>query len=176
MVGRRPSRYAAGMAAHTETLSDPWRIDVTRDGDRLVEVKITANPGYELDPDNLRAAWHRLTQHLRMQDEYVQRRSALGPLEGPLASLRAAWEQAGGEITPTYLAALAVAYEHVHAEPGHGSIMVTLGEVIGRPPGTVKGHVVRARKEGYLSPVGPGQSGGDATVKARDLVNGANHG
>ena len=47
-----------------------------------------------------------------------------------------------------------------------------IADALGTPLPTVKGHIMRARREGYLSEAIQGREGGEITAKARELLNG----
>ncbi|MFR9802339.1 hypothetical protein ACL02T_08555 [Pseudonocardia sp. RS010] len=138
-----------------------------RDNGRLVEVTVKAVGDGELTLETLNAAFRTIMEPLRRSA--VQQRRAAGQADG-LVALARAWDESGGEITDRYLAHLAVAYEQVSRVPGHRAVNETLADAIGRPVGTVKGHVLRARKAGFLSPTGMGRGGGAATEEARKIV------
>jgi hypothetical protein len=75
---------------------------------------------------------------------------------------------ADGSITDKYLAALSVAYEEL-APRGRG-VSIALARALDIATTTLKGHLVRAREDGYLSKAVPGREGGEATDKARKLL------
>lgn len=73
-----------------------------------------------------------------------------------------------GGVTPTYLALLS--YEYVRAtERGQANINDYLAELVGRPVGTVRGHLIRARRDGLLSGT-HGKKGGELSEEAEDLI------
>jgi hypothetical protein len=157
------------MALEHETITSPYEVVLGRDGGRVVEVTIRAIGGAELTPAMLNTALKRVVDRLRLDDRRTLRRQ--GEESDSLRALSRAWEESGGELTDRYLAHLAVAYEEVSEVPGHRAVNETLAEVIGRPAATVKGHVLRARKAGFLTATGMGRGGGEATEKARGLLN-----
>ncbi|MCO1659678.1 hypothetical protein [Pseudonocardia humida] len=157
------------MAVEHETISSPYEVVLGRDSGRLVEVTIRAVGDAELTLSTLNSAFRTVAEPLRRQ-EFEQRRQQRREQTGALAALSTAWEESGGEISDRYLARLAVAYEEVSALPGR-AITDTLADAIGRPAATVKGHVQRARKAGFLTPTGMGRGGGEATGKARELLH-----
>lgn len=135
-------------------------MDLTRENGRLVEVVIKATGDDALGYDAIREATNTLLNSIRRE------RVLGGPAR--LAALRHAYEAAGGKLTPEYLAQLAVAYEKV-ATTGR-AVIPALAAAIGGNPATVKGHVLKAREENYLTPTTPGKEGGEATDKARELI------
>lgn len=74
-----------------------------------------------------------------------------------------------------YLAAATVPYEQLQEDPASGRAVVEqLARLVGRPAATVKGHIVRARREGYhLAPGKTDAAGGRATGKAGETTGGA---
>lgn len=153
------------MAVERETITSPYEVVVGRDGDRLVEVTIRAVGGAELTLSTLNTAFRTVLEPLRRREVDKRRLEQTGVLE----ALGEAWERSGGEMTQEYLARLAVAYEEVAALPGR-AITQTLADAIGKPAATVKGHVSRARKDGFISPTGMGRGGGSATDMARSVI------
>jgi hypothetical protein len=80
----------------------------------------------------------------------------------------AAYNAGNGKVTDEYLAWLAVAYEE--QAPHVRDPAVRLAVALGQAPQTVKGHLVRARKEQFLTDTSEGQKGGKATPKAREAI------
>ena len=71
-------------------------------------------------------------------------------------------------VTDRYLAMLA--FEYVRAtERGQSNINDYLAELVGKPVGTVRGHLIRARREELLSGT-HGRKGGSLSPEAHDLV------
>lgn len=98
------------------------------------------------------ASESRGTHHRAMQEfERDQLRSALA--EG---------------VTDQYLALLAWHYVQA-AERGQANINDYLAEMVGKPVGTVRGHLIRARRDGLLSGT-HGRKGGELSSEASDLV------
>ena len=85
-----------------------------------------------------------------------------------MAMLIAASDQAEGRVTDLYLARLADAYETAVSD--HRDVSTRLAEALDRPLQTVKGHLMRARKDGFLTPTLEGREGGQTTSKAKDLI------
>ncbi|OMC13456.1 hypothetical protein A5735_12300 [Mycolicibacter heraklionensis] len=71
-------------------------------------------------------------------------------------------------ITPSYLALLSSHYVR-SAERGQANINDYLAELVGKPVGTVRGHLIRARREGLLSGQ-HGRKGGELSAEAKQLV------
>lgn len=71
-------------------------------------------------------------------------------------------------VTDQYLAMLS--FEYVRAvDRGQANINDYLAELVGRPVGTVRGHLIRARRDGLLSGT-HGRKGGELSPQADDLV------
>lgn len=71
-------------------------------------------------------------------------------------------------ITDRYLAMLA--FEYVRAtERGQSNINDYLADLVGKPVGTVRGHLIRARRDGLLSGT-HGRKGGSLSPEAHNLV------
>lgn len=75
---------------------------------------------------------------------------------------------AGREVSDEYLARLAVAYEA--CVPLGKAVSTKLAKTLGISVNTMKGHIGRARNDGFLSPAEPGKEGGQATAKARQII------
>lgn len=71
-------------------------------------------------------------------------------------------------ITPEYLALLSWHYVRA-AERGQANINDYLGELVGKPVGTVRGHLIRARHDGLLSG-SHGRKGGELSAEAERLI------
>lgn len=144
-----------------ETIAQPYAIDVAREGGRIVEVRIAAANGAELDYQTLREATQVLLSKIKRE------RGTRTDTSSSLDQLRAVHDASGGKLTPEYLAALATAYGAVSNEKSPGEI---LGRTIGKAVPTVKGHLVKARKLGYLTEVATGSQGGGPTNKALSVL------
>jgi hypothetical protein len=154
--------YDGGMR-ETETVGPPWELELTREDGRLVEVVIRAT-GDELGFNAIREATDAVLSKLRRERPTPVGPSVLGPL-------RRAHQAADGKMTPEYLAQLAVTYSELAARGR--AVMPALSNAIDRPAATVKGHVMKAREQGYLTDATVGREGGEPTAKALDLVKGA---
>lgn len=74
----------------------------------------------------------------------------------------------GEGITRDYLALLS--WHYVRAvERGQLNINYYLAELVGKPVGTVRGHLIRARHEGLLSSI-QGKKGGELSDEAEELI------
>jgi hypothetical protein len=145
----------------TEKIGPPWEMEFTREDGRIVEVVIRATGDGELGSDAIREATSAAITTLRRgQGRLASGRS--------LYKLGRAYESAGGKMTPEYLAQLAISYGEAAAEGR--AVMPVLAAAIGGNPATVKGHVLKAREEGYLTKATPGKEGGEATDKARRVL------
>jgi hypothetical protein len=71
-------------------------------------------------------------------------------------------------VSETYLAMLAATYKTM-ADMGAPAPVPWLARLIGRRPETVKDHLKRARREGYLTTVA-GKAGGELTEKATEAL------
>jgi len=174
------------MTRTTEQINPvPYEIDLVRDGEKVVEINIRAVPGAELTHMEVRgamqAALRRVPRgrelrggpHAHGRRRLFDRQAALiEELDLPLHEMRQlldAYDVAEGRITEVYLARLALAYEV--AARDHRDVSLRIAAALNRPLQTVKGHLVRARKEGFLSPsTVEGREGGEATSKAKDII------
>lgn len=161
----------------------PYEVELVRDGDRVVEINIRAVPGAELTHTEVRGALQAAMRRVphgrdmrigaahrrRLADRQAEVIEELGLPKGEMRQLLDAYQLAEGRITESYLARLALAYEI--AARDHRDVSLRIAAALNRPLQTVKGHLVRARKEGFLSPpVGEGREGGVATDKAKDVI------
>lgn len=71
-------------------------------------------------------------------------------------------------VSESYLAMLATTYKTM-ADLGAPAPVPWLARLIGRRPETVKDHLKRARREGYLTTVA-GKAGGELTEKAAEVL------
>jgi len=161
-----------------------YEVDLVRDGEKVVEINIRAVPGAELTHLEVRgaiqAALRRVPRGREMRGGHGRERRSLFDRQADLIEelglpthemrqLLDAHDVAEGRITEVYLARLALAYEVAARE--HRDVSLRIAAALNRPLQTVKGHLVRARKEGYLSPSpGEGREGGAATSKALDII------
>jgi hypothetical protein len=82
----------------------------------------------------------------------------------------AAYQSGNGRVSDQYLAQLAVAYEEL--VPEGRDVSTKLAAALGKPLPTVKGHIMRARREGFLTEAAESKEGGEATDKAREVLAG----
>jgi hypothetical protein len=148
----------------TEKIGPPWEIELTRDDGRIVEIKIKATGAEELSLDAVREATNAVLSKMRLEPGSDMART----IARSLFMLDQIYKHAGGKLTPEYLAQLAVTYSDVAATGS--AVIPALARAIDGKPATVKGHVVKAREEGYLTKTTPGKEGGDATDKAREVL------
>jgi hypothetical protein len=170
-------------------LNQPYVIEKGEIDGRLVQVSIRAVEGGTLGYEEVREATRLILDHLnRGQGHTVNdlrshtaenRSSGQAWLTPPpraipesaadtLAALVSAYHQGRGSITNEYLAQLAIAYEELVPE-GRG-VSIMLADALGKPLQTVKGHIMRARREGFLTAAEKGREGGEATLKAREVI------
>lgn len=86
-----------------------------------------------------------------------------------LSELEAVYQAEHGKVTPNYLAQLAATYEALVPE-GRG-VSSAIADALDRPLPTVKGHIMRARREGFLTEAVQGREGGSATQKALRIIH-----
>lgn len=149
----------------TETVGPPWEMDLVRESGRLVEVVIRATGTNALGYDELREATRQALDKVRPERRL--------PMPRPLGSdaiqaLTAAHEAGNGPSSEEYLARLAIAYEEQAAT--NRDPAARIAAALGLSTQTVKQHLVKARKDGFLSRTAEGQKGGEAEEKARTLV------
>lgn len=139
---------------------------MVRDGDKLVQVSIQAAGDGALGYDELREATRQILDKVR-----PERRTPALPLRldsEAMQALRAAHEAGHGPSSDDYLARLAAAYEE--QAPIGRDPAVRLAHMLGLSTQTVKQHLVKARRDGFLSPTAEGQKGGVATEKSREII------
>ncbi len=149
-----------------EKIGPAYEVEMAREGDRLVQVTITATGDNGLGYEELREATRQILDRARPE----RFRSALPPRlhTDAVRAMAAAYNAGNGKVTDEYLARLAVAYEE--QAPHLRDPAVRLAVALGQAPQTVKGHLVRARKEDFLTDTSEGQKGGTATGKAREVL------
>ena len=152
-----------------EKLSPPYEIELRRDGGRLVQVVIRAVGGDgKLSYEELREATRSILDRIRQENiAMVQRRTAPSPES--VRTMVAEHNDGNGAITERYLAALSVAYEE--SAPHGRAVSTRLATALGIPVATLKGHLVRARDDGFLTKAVPGREGGEATDQARQILS-----
>lgn len=163
---------------------DTYEVELGRDGEKIVEVVVRALPGTELTTADIRNARQAVVAQLprRGYDQALRRvQTSSDRIADYAATVRdrdlpsfktamliAAYEEADGRVTDLYLARLAHAY--AEASRHHRHVSVRLAAAPHRAIQTVRGHLVRARKEGLLTPAAEGREGEDITAKAQDLI------
>ncbi|ORJ97763.1 hypothetical protein [Prescottella equi] len=160
-----------------KTLSAPFVIETGEVDGQIVQVSIRAMEGSALGYNEVREATKQILNHFRRTEihtvepfdlEYVDPYAHSEEAAQALQGLVAAYNNGKGRVSDEYLARLAAAYELLVPE-GRG-VSTALAEALGKPVPTVKGHIMRARRAGYLSEAIEGREGGEATASARDLL------
>ncbi|MGU3586050.1 hypothetical protein ACLBYD_23145 [Rhodococcus sp. C26F] len=159
-----------------ETLNAPYVIEKGEVDGRLVQVTIRAVEGGELSYDEIREATRQILDHFRKTRTHTVEPFETKVVAYPhsaeaakaLDDLVVTYNNGKGRISTEYLARLAVAYEALLPE-GRG-VSTAIADALGKPVPTVKGHIMRARREGYLSEALEGREGGEATASARELL------
>lgn len=160
-------------------MNAPYIIEKGEVNGKTVQLTIRAVEGSELGYNEVREATRLILDHLRKTQihtvesvYYVHSDEA----SQALTDLVEAYNGGKGRISPEYLAHLANAYEALLPE-GRG-VSSALADALGKPVPTVKGHIMRARREGYLSEALEGREGGESTelthnvlARARELSN-----
>ena len=154
-----------------ETLNAPYVIEKGEVDGRVVQVTIRAVEGGSLGYDEVREATRQILEHFRRTQSHTVEPSLLARSEqaaNALDELVSAYRKDRGRITDEYLARLATAYEALVPE-GRG-VSTALADALDKPVPTVKGHIMRARRAGYLNEAIEGREGGEATASARELL------
>jgi hypothetical protein len=152
-------------------LNEPYVIEMGEEDGRLVQITVRAVNGGTLGYDEVREATRQILDHTRREHvrATVPRRSA--PSDSDAVRLMAeAYDRGNGRVTDEYLARLAVAYEEVVAE-GRIVVAALSTSLNDKPIPTLKGHIMRARQAGFLTAAVSGREGGEATQKARELID-----
>jgi hypothetical protein len=149
-----------------ETIARPFEVQIGREGDRLVRITIRAAEGTELGLEEIREATKQILDYARRQSKPPFVTPAdLEPNSEATRNLVRIYEAGRGRVTDEYLAALAIAYGEL--VPQGRNVSMRLATLLGKPTQTVKGHLVRARQEGFLTDaVAAGREGGEPTPKA----------
>lgn len=167
--------YLDDMTREVENLVRPYAVDLVREGGKIVELSITAVPGGELDPETLYEALRTLMERFRREQTHQRMSNRKRAAQhASLAAMRDAYRAGEGRVTSEYLARLAVSYAEL---AGTGvNITETIAGALGDhdrpvlPLPTVRTHIARARKEGFLSETTQGREDGEATPKARQVI------
>lgn len=154
----------------------PYEVELVHDDqDRIVAVNIrTVRDGAELDFDTVKDATRSLLDYFKHYRPSVEAHEAEPPLRAipdfaEVRAMVAAYDAGHGRVTDQYLARLAVAYAELVPE-GRG-VSTALADALDKPLSTVKGHIMRARREGFLTDAVEGREGGEPTAKARELLD-----
>ncbi|OBY33157.1 hypothetical protein ACT18_04590 [Mycolicibacter kumamotonensis] len=146
-------------------------IQLGYDGDRLVKVVIATTT----DDEDGRLGYDELLYAARQIQDFARREYRAMPMRMPtragatsVREMVESYNKANGRITDDYLARLAVAYAEL--APHRRDVSTALADALDKPVPTVKGHIMRARREGFLTEAEDGKEGGEATDKARDLI------
>lgn len=155
-----------------EKLNEPYEIEMGRQDGRLVQITVRAvGDGGKLGYEEIREASRQILEYARREHRpSVQSRIYPELQRLSVQRLVAAYSEGHGRVTDEYLAYLAVAYEEL--APEGRSVSVRLAMAMGKPLPTIKGHIMRARREGFLTEAIEGREGGEATPKARELLAG----
>lgn len=159
-----------------ERLNAPYVIEKGEVDGELVQITIRAVDGALLGFDEVREATRQILDYLRRGgsntvDTVSEFPRAYGQQAAEaLDALVSTYRADHGRVTGEYLARLAVAYEALTPE-GRG-VSTAIADALGKPLPTIKGHIMRARREGYLSEAIQGREGGKITAKARELMAG----
>lgn len=140
------------------------------DGERLVQITITTTSDDEdgqLGYDELLYAARQIQDLARREYRVpLAQRSRIG-VEA-VQQMVDAYTKANGRITDDYLARLALAYAQL--APRRRDVSTALADALDKPVPTVKGHIMRARREGFLTEAVDGKEGGEATPKTREVI------
>jgi hypothetical protein len=145
-------------------------IEMGYEGDRLVQITIRPTT----DDDDGQLTYEELTYAARQIQDFARSEFRVPSLARTRAGSNAvqaavdAYNAGNGSITDEYLARLAVAYEEL--APQGRSVVMALTVALDSKVPTVKGHIMRARREGFLTEALEGREGGEATPKARKLI------
>lgn len=115
---------------------------------------------------DFRSAIENFKAQIAASDTYHLREDAMAALTSfESAQLRSALSEG---VTPRYLALLSSEYVRA-VERGRANINDYLAELVGKPVGTVRGHLIRARHDGLLSG-SHGKKGGELSTEAKELI------
>lgn len=154
-----------------QTLNAPYAIEKGEVDGRVVQLTIRAVEGAELGYDEVREATRQILDHFRRTQTHTvepPKRVLSKKAGAALDALVSTYNNGKGRISNDYLARLAAAYEALVPE-GRG-VSTMIADALGKPVPTVKGHIMRARREGYLSEALEGREGGEVTSTARELL------
>ncbi|BBY74336.1 hypothetical protein MPRF_12350 [Mycolicibacterium parafortuitum] len=152
-----------------EKFNEPYEILRGVEDGRLVEIAIRAvGEGAELTYDEIREATRQILDYYR-RENLRTRGPVIRDVPQSVRAMVAAYNEGHGRVTDDYLARLAIAYEELL--PRGRSVSLALASALDAKLPTVKGHIMRARREGFLTEALEGREGGEATAKSRKLVS-----
>jgi hypothetical protein len=151
-----------------ETIVKPFEVQIGREGDRIVQITIRAADGSELGPDEIREATIQIRDYVRRQSKPVVEPAKSEPDSEATETLVRIARADEGRVTDQYLAALAIAYGEL--APQARNVSVRLARLLDKPVPTVKGHLMRARQEDFLTDATGGREGGNPTEKALRIM------
>lgn len=147
-------------------------IEIGREAGRLVQITIRpmSDDDGMLGYDELMYAAREIQMFARTEYRVpTPQRSSRG--SATVEAMVDAYNRGGGKVTDEYLARLAVAYEEL--APQRRDVSTALAVALGKPVPTVKGHIMKARREkGFLSEAVDGKGGGETTATAREFIAG----
>ena len=151
-----------------ETIAKPFEVQLGREGDRIVQITIRAADGSELGSEEIRDAIRQILDYTRRQLKPAAQPATSEPDSEATETLVRIARADEGRVTDQYLAALAIAYGEL--APRGRNVSVRLAALVDKNLQTVKGHLVRARQEGFLTPSREGREGGKPTEKALQTI------
>jgi hypothetical protein len=142
-------------------------IEMGYEDGRLVQIAIRPAGNGELGYEELSYAARQILDFARREYRMpmmMRSRASSEAVQGMVD----AYTRGQGRVTDEYLARLAVAYEEL-APQGRSVSLALTNALNGKLP-TIKGHIMRARREGFLTDAIEGREGGKALPKARELI------
>lgn len=130
---------------------------------KLVQVTIKAEHGAELGSDAIRYAVKQMQELARGSGP-----AKTAPIGSSISAMVAAYRDSDGRISDKYLASLAAAYADL--APYRRDVSTALALALGLPDPTLKGHLMRARRQGFLTKTDQGKRGGSITDKTKELL------
>ncbi len=154
----------------TERIGPPYELAVVRDNGLIVEVTIRATAG-ELTAADIQEATRALLERLHQEQQPTLGGKYLTPpIAHTTADLQRVYRNSRGKVTHEYLALLSVVYAELAHD--HRDVSTMLSEQLSIPLPTLKGHLMRARREGFLERTVQGRHGGEPTAKAYEVLAG----
>lgn len=153
-----------------EAINAPFVIEKGEVDGQIVQVTIRAVEGAALGYDEVKEATRQLLEHFKRTNHTVEpsQTERSHEIARAVRDLVEAYTEGKGRVSDEYLVRLAAAYEALVPE-GRG-VSAKLASYLGKPVPTIKGHIMRARREGYLSEAFDGREGGELTEPARKLL------